>query len=110
MGLHHKSATLSPPNSTAGDFAIVTSQANGLALDNSNMRLRQKRNWLLAFATGIVMACGQESAHAAAARDWPVYQGDKESSHYSTLNQINTRNVAKLELAWTYHSSTNRGG
>ncbi len=34
--------------------------------------------------------------------NWGVYLGDKASSHYSTLKQITPRNVAKLEIAWTY--------
>ena len=42
---------------------------------------------------------------AAESQDWPVYLGDKENSHYSPLKQINTRNVHRLKVAWTYHSS-----
>lgn len=34
--------------------------------------------------------------------DWPVYLGDAESSHYSRLEQIQSRNVAQLKVAWTY--------
>ena len=41
-------------------------------------------------------------------RDWPVYLGDKASSHYSELKQINRRNVARLEVAWLYHSGDAR--
>src|SRR5262245_20372897 len=40
----------------------------------------------------------------AADANWGVYLGDKASSHYSTLTQITPRNVAKLELAWTYNT------
>lgn len=36
--------------------------------------------------------------------NWGTYLGDPASSHYSTLKQITPRNVAKLELAWTYHA------
>ncbi len=35
---------------------------------------------------------------------WPVYLGDKSSSHYSALRQITPRNVSRLQVAWTYHS------
>lgn len=35
---------------------------------------------------------------------WPAYLGGLDSSQYSTLDQINTENVANLEVAWTYHS------
>ena len=34
--------------------------------------------------------------------DWPAYLGDKERSHYSTLQHINRSNVAQLKVAWTY--------
>ena len=40
----------------------------------------------------------------AADRDWPAYLGDKSSSQYSSLRQITPRNVARLEVAWTYHA------
>jgi quinoprotein glucose dehydrogenase len=44
----------------------------------------------------------------AADRDWPVYLGDRESSHFSTLEQINTQNAPRLEATWTYHSGDAR--
>jgi quinoprotein glucose dehydrogenase len=44
----------------------------------------------------------------AADKNWPVYLGDKESSHFSTLKQINTRNVSRLDVAWTYRSGDAR--
>jgi quinoprotein glucose dehydrogenase len=34
--------------------------------------------------------------------DWPVYLGDKGSTQYSTLDQINRSNAARLKAAWTY--------
>lgn len=40
------------------------------------------------------------------AGDWPKYTRDLTGSRYSPLNQINTRNVAKLERAWTYQLRT----
>ncbi len=42
--------------------------------------------------------------HAAAGANWDTYLGDPESSHYSTLSQIDTGNVARLQPAWTYHA------
>lgn len=41
-------------------------------------------------------------------RDWPTYLGDKASSHYSELKQINRRNVSNLEVAWIYRSGDAR--
>jgi quinoprotein glucose dehydrogenase len=47
--------------------------------------------------------CGSFTVFAAD-RDWPTYLGDKARSHFSPLDQINTRNGLRLEPAWTYHS------
>ena len=33
---------------------------------------------------------------------WKDYLGGPDSSHYSALKQINTGNVNKLEVAWSY--------
>ncbi|MEM9159922.1 MAG: c-type cytochrome, partial [Verrucomicrobiota bacterium] len=38
----------------------------------------------------------------AADENWSAYLGDPEASHYSTLKQINRKNVQRLEIAWTY--------
>lgn len=37
-------------------------------------------------------------------REWRVYQGDPGSNSYSLLDQINTANVHRLEVAWTFHT------
>ena len=34
--------------------------------------------------------------------DWPVYHGDDNHTHYTTLSQISPANVANLKVAWTY--------
>ncbi len=44
------------------------------------------------------------SAVAAADSNWSTYLGDQASSHFSTLKQLTPRNVAKLEVAWTYRA------
>ncbi len=36
--------------------------------------------------------------------DWPVYNGDTEHMHYSTLDQITPDNVTRLRVAWTYET------
>lgn len=36
--------------------------------------------------------------------DWPNYLGDKHSSHYAALREIDTNNVEKLRVAWIYHT------
>lgn len=35
--------------------------------------------------------------------DWPTYGHDKGGQRHSPLQQITPENVAKLQLAWTYH-------
>ena len=37
-------------------------------------------------------------------KDRPLYQGDKFSTLYSTLDQINTGNRLQLKVAWEYHT------
>lgn len=37
-------------------------------------------------------------------KNWHEYQGGPERNQYSTLKQITPANVAKLEVAWEYHS------
>jgi quinoprotein glucose dehydrogenase len=34
--------------------------------------------------------------------DWPVYHGNDDHTHYSTLSQISPANVRRLTVAWTF--------
>lgn len=36
--------------------------------------------------------------------DWPVYGGNEEHTHYSTLSQISPANVKQLKVAWTFET------
>lgn len=58
-----------------------------------------------------VQACNSSSGDDY--KTWKVTGGSKEATHYSALNQIDTSNVTKLQVAWTYLSengdSTRRG-
>lgn len=47
---------------------------------------------------------------AALASDWPNYAGDKGGTRYSPLDQINRQNVARLQIAWTYHTGERPSG
>src|SRR5258706_15689892 len=40
----------------------------------------------------------------AANHDWPVVGGDKGCTRYSSLTQITRKNVAELQVAWTFHT------
>jgi len=48
----------------------------------------------LALAAGAALAAGS---------DWPVSGHDPGGQRYSPLTQIDKSNVAKLQIAWTYH-------
>lgn len=79
---------------------------------------RSERSWALPAATAArslclwiitLWCCGGTAASSlpsgdsfAAGSDWPAYNGSPGGTHYSRLAQINTANVARLELAWTY--------
>jgi quinoprotein glucose dehydrogenase len=53
-------------------------------------------------AVMIALVCGGTSSAQQAGTNWKDYLGGPESSHYSTLKQINTGNVNKLDVAWSY--------
>jgi quinoprotein glucose dehydrogenase len=41
--------------------------------------------------------------------DWPVYGGQPEGDHYSSLTQINRANVRLLQQAWTFDAAEEGG-
>ena len=49
------------------------------------------------------------SAATAAAVDWPVYGGQAAGDHYSSLSQINRKNVHELQLAWKFDGEEEGG-
>ena len=49
-------------------------------------------------AAGLVLAAWGQT-------DWPTFGHDLAGTRYSTLKQIDTKNVGKLVRAWTYHMS-----
>ncbi len=51
----------------------------------------------------IVAAVLATAFTAYAQKDWPTAGHDFAGTRYSTLKQIDTRNVTQLERAWTYH-------
>jgi quinoprotein glucose dehydrogenase len=55
----------------------------------------------IAFALVALPAIAQAQA---ASVDWPVYGGNSDNSHYSTLAQITPANVKRLKVAWTYET------
>jgi quinoprotein glucose dehydrogenase len=84
-----------------------------------------RSTWFVSGSIGLLLplvllqrgATGQQAAAGPA--DWPTYRHDQAGTGYSTLNQINLRNVAGLVQAWTYRlqsetpapaPATGRGG
>jgi glucose dehydrogenase len=59
-------------------------------------------SFLISFS---IPATGQEHT----SQDWPVYGGQPAGDHYSTLSQINRKNVHKLKLAWKFDAG-DKGG
>lgn len=45
------------------------------------------------------------NAEIQASEGWEVYGGSKEGTRYSGFNQVDTGNVHKLAVAWTYHTN-----
>src|SRR5690348_5155463 len=53
----------------------------------------------------IVLAVAALSGAAYAQNDWPTFGHDLGGTRFSTLKQIDTKNVTKLTRDWTYHMS-----
>ena len=67
-------------------------------------------------AVGLMLAgIGQASAQKApdlrkpASKEWSTIGGDWGATRYSTLNQINTKNVKNLKAAWAVHLGSGLG-
>lgn len=54
-----------------------------------------------------LLACGCSLllSSANAQTDWPSFGGDPGAMRYSPLNQINTKNVTQLKLAWKFDTA-----
>jgi quinoprotein glucose dehydrogenase len=57
---------------------------------------------LVSSCTGIQFSSSESPDGSIA--NWPYYGGDPGGSRYSPLTQINKSNVARLEVAWEYHT------
>src|SRR3984893_12330961 len=54
----------------------------------------------------ILLSClaGCQQNNSVTYRSWEVYRGDDGSNAYSQLDQINTKNVNLLKVAWIYRT------
>ena len=57
---------------------------------------------LLIAALAAPVTLGAQSSASQRNVDWPVFGGNADNTHYSTLSQITPANVASLQVAWTY--------
>jgi PQQ-dependent dehydrogenase (methanol/ethanol family) len=57
-------------------------------------------------AIAIALAASASSALAQAGNEWLHYGGDQANTRYSTLAQINTKNVSRLRVAWIHSLGT----
>jgi quinoprotein glucose dehydrogenase len=53
---------------------------------------------------------GATFAQTPDASDWGYYGGDTFGQHFSSLNEINRKNVTHLTVAWTYQTGENGAG
>ena len=49
------------------------------------------------------------AANSNSSKDWPTYGLDYAETRFSRLKQVNTGNVGKLGLVWTYDLESKRG-
>jgi quinoprotein glucose dehydrogenase len=57
-----------------------------------------------------VSAAAQTIQHTVSQqRDWPMYGGAPENTHYSALAQINRENVKRLQVAWAFDTGESGG-
>jgi quinoprotein glucose dehydrogenase len=64
-----------------------------------------KRNQFLGL--GVMAFCVASAAAQDKHTTWQQYLGGPDSSHYSSLKQIDRANVAKLQVAWSYPTGDN---
>jgi quinoprotein glucose dehydrogenase len=70
---------------------------------------RPAPRWVAIVAVCVVLICGCTGGSAPAPEggpvaEWPNYGNDPGGMRYSPLNQINRDNVARLKVAWIYHT------
>jgi quinoprotein glucose dehydrogenase len=63
---------------------------------------------ILAIALTAV-ATGTPQSKKSKDHDWPIYGGTAENNRYSPLDQINRKNVTRLEVAWTFDTGESGG-
>lgn len=84
-------------------------------MGNGSMSGKIRRAAFIFLGVAVIAAYGVRSASRAGtpakaeSHDWPVYGGQAAGDHYSSLSQINRKNVSRLQVAWTYDAGEEGG-
>jgi quinoprotein glucose dehydrogenase len=65
---------------------------------------------VIAATACMVAAVGKTLAQSPDASDWGYYGGDMFGQRFSSLDEINRKNVSHLTVAWTYRTGENGAG
>ncbi len=65
-----------------------------------------KHRVCVAVASALLSACASVPSSSV---EWPTYHHDAGGTRFSPLKQLTPENVAKLEVAWTYHMRPETG-
>ena len=74
------------------------------------MTARLLRSLLVIATACTVVTTGRAGAQTPDASDWGYYGGDLFGQRFSSLNEINRKNVQHLTVAWTYHTGETGAG
>jgi quinoprotein glucose dehydrogenase len=72
--------------------------------DYDRVRTRKTLATVALFLTGVASSAQPAPPKGTSRAEWPSYAGDKASSKYSALAQINGANFSQLKVAWTWRS------
>lgn len=61
------------------------------------------------FVGCVALCAGISKPSKGASPDWPIYGGTANNNHYSSLSQINRKNVKQLQVAWTFDTDETGG-
>lgn len=73
------------------------------------MNFGKLRQSAIAFCVSAAFPCLAMGGNHAPLHDWPIYGGTTQNDHYSTLAQINRKNVKRLRVAWTFDTGESGG-
>ncbi len=73
------------------------------------MRFGTIRGFAFALCIAAVFPMTTLAGSKAPAHDWPIYGGTPENNHFSSLAQINRKNVKSLTVAWTFDTEESGG-